>query len=103
MKKNAYTDLICKGFCSFYKEGKEELTCGTYDFLERNLTLKELEAAVLGLDKTPDYSSDEYIMRVICSRCAFLEGDCDFRLGLDSPACGGYVIIESLTRLRRAF
>lgn len=96
MKEIAYTDLICRRFCSFYSEGKEEMTCETYNFLARNLTVSELESLIHGISKTPDLSSDDYIRVVICSRCDFLGGDCDFREGRESPPCGGYVIIENL-------
>ncbi len=41
MKDKDYTSIICKGFCSFYREGKEDLSCGTYLFLRNNLTLCE--------------------------------------------------------------
>lgn len=98
MKTGAFTELICKGFCSFYKEGKEELTCETYNFLARNLTVGELRMAVQGMDKTPDLSFDDNIRRVICCRCDFLKEGCDFRGGRRSPPCGGYVIIENLLK-----
>lgn len=98
MKEDAYTELICKGFCSFYREGKEELTCETYNFLVRNLTEGELRGMIQGIERTPDLSCDDYIKDVICGKCDFLEGDCDFRGGRVSPPCGGYVIIESLRR-----
>lgn len=98
MKEDAYTELICKGFCAFYREGKEELTCETYNFLVRNLTKRELKRFIQGIAKTPDYFSDDYIRAVICNRCNFLKGDCDFRAERISPPCGGYVIIENLRR-----
>lgn len=98
MKDAVFTDLICKGFCSFYKEGKEEFTCGAYNFLVRNLTEKELIKSISNIEKNPDLSFDDYIKSTICSRCEFLKEDCDFRAGKDSPACGGYVVIEKLLR-----
>ncbi|MFN3395347.1 MAG: hypothetical protein ACK4Z9_00950 [Thermodesulfovibrionales bacterium] len=98
MKDAAFTDLICKGFCSFYKEGKEEFTCGAYNFLVRNLTEKELSNQSVNMEKTPDLSFDDYIKSTVCSRCEFLKEDCDFRAGKHSPPCGGYVVIEKLMR-----
>lgn len=96
MKSEAYTELICQGFCSFYKPGKEELTCETYNFLVRNLTEVELKRAIQGIDKTADFSCDDYIREAVCSRCDFLKEDCDFRGGRISPPCGGYIIVENL-------
>lgn len=98
MKKAAYTELICKGFCSFYREGRDELTCETYNFLARNLTASELKSLIHGISKTPDLSFDDYIKNTICIRCEFLKEDCDFRAGKQSPPCGGYVVIEKLLR-----
>lgn len=98
MKEPRFTELICKGFCSFYREGKEEMTCETYNFLTRNLTVSELEGLIHGISKTPDLSFDDYIKSNICSRCEFLKEDCDFRAGKHSPPCGGYVVIESLAK-----
>lgn len=98
MKEAAYTDLICKGFCSFYREGKEEFTCGAYEFLVKNLTERELRNLTISTVWSHDLSSDDYIERIICRRCDFYKEDCDFRAGKKSPPCGGYVIIESLRR-----
>lgn len=98
MKKEVYTELICKGFCSFFKEGKEDMTCETYNFLVRNLTERELRCLIMSINKTADLSSDDYIKSNICDRCEFLKEDCDFRAGKESPPCGGYVVIEGLRR-----
>jgi hypothetical protein len=100
VKKGDYTDIICKGFCTFYKSGKEELTCGTYDFIFGNLTPAELESAIQGIAPTPDFTCDTKIQGLICEKCAFTIDGCDFRDGLDAPPCGGYTIIEWL--LKRA-
>lgn len=98
MKEALFTELICRKFCSFYKEGKEELTCETYNFLVRNLTKGELGSLIEGMSKTIDLSSDDFIKGTICNSCEFFKNDCDFRAGLASPPCGGYVILENLRR-----
>src|SRR5208283_4934343 len=101
MKDKDYTSFICKGFCSFYREGKEELCCGTYLFLKNNLTLRELRAA-LDLSKMDERSSehvfpaDEEIKSLVCDKCDFLADGCDFREDGSHPPCGGYSIIEIL-------
>jgi len=98
VKRNDYTDIICKGFCTFYKEDKEGLACGTYDFISRNLTPGELESAIRGIASTPDLTFDRKIQGLICEKCDFVIGSCDFREGLESPPCGGYTIIEWLLK-----
>lgn len=96
MKTGAFTDIVCKGFCRFYREGKENQACGTYDFLSRNLTASELASMVSAIHLKPDFSQDEEIMSLACMQCDFLADGCDFREGLDAPACGGYTILASL-------
>lgn len=98
MKTDRYTDIICRGFCSFYRGGREELTCGSYRFLVGNLTLTELKVLASGAGKQPDLSADEEICSLVCNLCDFLTDGCDFRAGLDSPPCGGYTIVEALLK-----
>ena len=98
MKKNNYTDIICRRFCRFYKGGREELTCGTYNFLLRNLTAGELKSSVLSVKSRAGFPLDEELRALACEQCDFLADGCDFRAGLDSPPCGGYAIIEQLLR-----
>ena len=98
MKKDDYTDIICKGFCTFYKSGKKELACETYDFISRNLTPGELESAIQRIPSTPDFTLDKKVKGLICEKCGFMTDGCDFREGLESPPCGGYTIIEWLIK-----
>jgi len=101
MKDKDYACFICKGFCSFYKEGKEDLCCGTYLFLKNNLTLRELRS-VLDLSKMASRPSgyvspaDDEIKRLVCDKCDFLVDGCDFREDGSHPPCGGYKIIDML-------
>ncbi|MGO9013704.1 MAG: hypothetical protein ACLQF0_01875 [Dissulfurispiraceae bacterium] len=103
MKDKDYTSIICKGFCSFYREGKEDLSCGTYLFLRNNLTLCELRS-VLVLSKMDDlpsgnvFPADEEIKRLVCDKCDFLVDGCDFREDGSHPPCGGYSIIAMLLK-----
>lgn len=98
VKKKDYTDIICKRFCTFYKSGKEGLTCGTYDFISRNLTPGELESATQSITPTPDLTHDKKIKELICEKCDFVLDGCDFREGLEAPPCGGYTLIEWLLK-----
>lgn len=93
---------VCKNFCAFYKPGKEVMKCGSFEFLQRNLTggeVRKIAIQVLGKksqrqgqDKAPDNS----IRKLVCSKCDFLKDGCDYRAGLDSPPCGGYAIMAHL-------
>ncbi len=101
MKDKEYTGMICKNFCSFYKEGKEDLLCGTYLFLRKNLTPRELSSAIKlsGRRKHPTAGAspaDEEIKSLVCRKCDFLVDGCDFRENGSQPPCGGYYIIEML-------
>lgn len=91
------TELICGRFCAFYKPGnKEEMMCGTFDFLARNLSPGELRRASDLAGPECTFSVDDKIRGLVCSRCEFAVDGCDFRAGLDSPPCGGYNIVEAL-------
>lgn len=105
MKDRTYTDIICKGFCSYFSEGKEELFCGCYQFLRQNFTSKELSLLSVSLGKSNDRqfqqenintSSDDEIKRTACSKCDFLVGGCDFAENRSGPPCGGYIVLNSL-------
>jgi hypothetical protein len=98
MKSEEYTRIICRGFCKFYREGKEELVCGTYDFLVRNLTAGELRSVIRNIPPEPDFSHDQEIRTLVCEKCDFVADGCDFREGLDAPPCGGYPIIVGLLK-----
>jgi|Deesub1362A_J573_1020465.scaffolds.fasta_scaffold00045_148 hypothetical protein len=110
MKNRRYTELICKRFCSFYKPGKERLKCGTYTFLQRNLSTGELTQVVKKTPSGYDFSEDATIKTLICRKCSFVADDCDFRAskiattsqigkgkGTVSP-CGGYSIVAQLLK-----
>lgn len=98
MRKDIGRRLVCKKFCKFYKPGKkEEMKCGTYDFLSRNLTRGELLLACRYTGPS-DRAMDREISSMICSRCDFREDGCDYRDGLAFPPCGGYMVVESLLK-----
>jgi hypothetical protein len=92
--------LVCKKFCPFYKQGMKRMKCGSYSFLERNLTHRELDWVAGRTPKKYDLSADKQIKSLVCEKnCGFYStGDCDFRLGFDSPPCGGYAIMENLLK-----
>ena len=101
MKAERYTEVICKRFCKFYKPGKDRLACGAYDFLAENLSAGELSKMADYGGVSPDFSVDAIIRGLACERCEFRIDGCDFRAGLNSPPCGGYVLIERLLKTSR--
>jgi hypothetical protein len=76
MSGQAHRELICKGFCSFYRPGKEELKCGAYAFLERTLSTGELQSTARRANLRPDVSLDSEMRKLVCERCDFLNGGC---------------------------
>lgn len=94
---------VCKKFCAFYKPDKVGMKCGTLEFLERNLTGRELMAFVEKSTVLEAASrGDELIKHLVCeSACDFYRtDDCDFRLGKQSPPCGGYAVVATLINHR---
>ncbi|MBI3814397.1 MAG: hypothetical protein HY279_08035, partial [Nitrospinae bacterium] len=89
--KKSLIDLICKGYCKFYKESKdEELSCEGFKFFERFFHLPANNP-----DKK-DYPSvfqyDSILMDILCKKCDFLIGGCDYRDEehlSSAPPCGG--------------
>lgn len=51
MKDKIYTEIICKGYCKYYKKGREDLHCNGYVFLRDNFTPYELK---IMLDSSKD-------------------------------------------------
>jgi hypothetical protein len=101
MKENAYVNIICRGFCSFYKEGKEEIQCGGYQFLKTQLTLSELHLLAEQIDKPIDISrqippENDALSALVCRQCDFLIDGCDYSENRSGPPCGGYIMISRL-------
>ncbi len=98
MKDRAYTEIICKSYCTYYKGDKEDLRCGTYLFLERHLTAAELRILLPSLRPSTesDFSQDDDMKKLVCERCDLLIDGCDFREDRSGPPCGGYALIERL-------
>jgi phosphohistidine phosphatase len=98
MKEDSYTDIICKRFCAFYREGKEEFQCGTYLYLKEQFSAEDLRSFLADMPEHPDHTEDDLILSIVCNKCDFLVDGCDYREGLDSPPCGGYIIVEHLIK-----
>lgn len=93
---DTYREVVCKGLCSFYKEGRDK-GCGTFTYLKRNLSPGEVRLFASGL-KAPDFSRDNDLRHLACYKCDFLADGCDFRQGSSTNPCGGYSLIESLLK-----
>lgn len=107
MKEDGYTELICRGFCRYFKPDRETIQCGAYNLLRRHLSTEELEAHIApyrGADlPLPDRDVDEEIRALACAACEFLVDGCDFREDRSGPPCGGYYIIGKLLKDRDSF
>jgi len=90
------TEIICRRYCRYYKEGKEDLLCGTYMYLAARYSALELKRAPEEI--TPDFSGDAYILEKICRGCEFFIDGCGFREGSPGPPCGGYYLVEWLRK-----
>ena len=91
--------VVCERLCVFYKPEKEEMKCGTMEFLERNLTRTEiLSFAGRARPLVEASAHDDEIRHMVCeSVCEFWKtDDCDFRLGKPSAPCGGYSVVAAL-------
>lgn len=97
LRARSYENIICEGRCPYYDPGKERMKCGAYEFIERNLSLLELEKTEIGPETAPASPGlDGLIMDMACKRCEFLLGGCDYRSGLPAPPCGGYLVLAQL-------
>lgn len=101
MKEQIYADIICKGFCKYYKKGKEDIHCNGYELLRKNLTPDELKAfaalSKIGADiKNQIPPRNRKLERLVCKKCEFLVDGCDFSDNRSGPPCGGYNIIRNL-------
>lgn len=102
MKDKIYTDIICKGFCKYYKKGKEEIHCNSYIFIRNNFTPHELKilldnSAAERPAALPHYSTkDEKLLELVCKKCDFFVDGCDYTDNRSGPPCGGYLIIKRL-------
>lgn len=99
MKEDAYTDIICRGFCKYYKGGREELHCKGYEVLMSNFTPRELQSLIALsdihhgniVDTIP--SENEELRNSVCGQCEFFIDGCDYADDRSGPPCGGYILL----------
>ncbi|RMF96629.1 MAG: hypothetical protein D6734_03425 [Candidatus Schekmanbacteria bacterium] len=110
MKDDEIIEKICKPFCSFYKEGKEEMLCKGAEILKEilsKLPQKRFHNYFKGDVLCPKiiYQNGEMLER-ICRQCNFYISGCDFTdpdFKGYSPPCGGYIAIVCLIREEKIF
>jgi hypothetical protein len=98
-----YNSLICRSFCFFYKEGKENIACGGYEMLKKQLTPTELRLLTAQIGKHKKTSNkippaNKLLAEMVCKHCDFRIDGCDFAENRSGPPCGGYILIEKLTQ-----
>ncbi|MBF0567291.1 MAG: hypothetical protein HQK95_00345 [Nitrospirae bacterium] len=97
MKDELHTQLICKGFCEFYSEGKDSMLCKAYEAVRDAIPVERLQEILEKSQTTsPTFAFDTFIRGHICAECDFRVDGCDYADGLNSPPCGGYKVIELL-------
>ena len=104
MKEEIYTDIICKSFCSYFKQGKEDMNCGGYRVLINNFTIAELRKLADLPDNKDEIKrwippDDETLFSLVCSKCDFAIDGCDYKENRSGPPCGGYILIERLVKM----
>jgi|SRR3989338_1161246 len=97
--KKHLIDLVCRGYCKFYKESKnEELACEGFRFFERSFS--PLLADNTNKYNTPEtFKYDSVLMDILCKKCDFLIDGCDYRdenyHGKATP-CGGFILLHRI-------
>ena len=105
MKNEDLITKICIPFCSFYKEGKEEMLCRGADIFRRIFSHSRGKYFLSLFDRNeicPSviYQTGEFLEKV-CKNCEFYITGCDFTdpdFKRYSPPCGGYIAIVSLIK-----
>ncbi|HMK60536.1 MAG TPA: hypothetical protein VK452_05245 [Dissulfurispiraceae bacterium] len=103
MKGQIFIDIICKRFCRYFKNGKEEMYCGGYRVLVENFTASELQQLADMVCETNDIKNhipayDENLFNLVCKSCDFRIDGCDYRDNRSGPPCGGYIMIDQLVK-----
>lgn len=95
--------LICRPFCRFFKEDKDEaLACEGFNFIIKVMDRLPLER-LRNLQKNipARFEHDALLREVLCDRCEFLIDGCDFRdpaCDYKAEPCGGYLLLDTLLK-----
>ena len=97
--KKHLIDLVCKGYCKFYKESKnEELACEGFRFFERSFSPPSIDNTnKYNLPETFKY--DSVLMNILCKKWDFLVDGCDYRdekYHGEATPCGGFILLNKI-------
>lgn len=97
--KKHLIDLICKGYCKFYRKNKDEkLSCEGFNFFEKSFTPFSINST--GKYNIPsNFKYDSILMNILCKKCDFLIDGCDYRdKSCHNRAfpCGGFILLNKL-------
>ncbi len=100
MRKNeALIRTLCRPYCRYYKQGKnEDLLCRGAVVVER--LILSGKSIVPPVRKKQQHhaapSIRELVVNCLCAACAFRQNDCDFAEDGTSEPCGGFVLLLGL-------
>jgi hypothetical protein len=106
--KKHLIDLVCKGYCKFYKESKnEELACEGFRFFERLISSPTdnttpsppLSRGNSEKSNPPVFQHDSILMDILCKKCDFLIDGCDYRdekYHANASPCGGFILLHRI-------
>lgn len=83
---------ICKNYCPYYREGKEDVghCFPVLLFCDKELTYKDVKTA---------NEIKRSLVELFCLRCEFYPEDCDFHaLENTGSPCGGYIYFYHLLK-----
>lgn len=94
MDKKDLEQVLCPGFCSYYRPGKdEELACRGFSVIWQ-LVADGRDISFIRAGQPPSPDVEELLRRELCSSCPYEEQDCDFAEGKDdAPPCGGFLCL----------
>lgn len=102
-KRSQVVKLICECSCPFFKGGKkEDKACQGLVFFNQYLNVERIEEvySIVGKEISAwRFVDRNFMYRILCRRCPFLIGGCDFRdpeYQGESFPCGGYMILAEL-------
>ncbi len=100
MRKNeALICTLCRPYCRYYKQGKnEDLLCRGAVVVER-LILSGKSIVPSGEKKHRHHAAPsirELVVNHLCAVCAFRQHDCDFAKDGTSEPCGGFLLLLEL-------
>ncbi|MGD8353427.1 MAG: hypothetical protein PVJ01_04600 [Pseudomonadota bacterium] len=98
----AAVGVTCLGYCEYYKGDDGEESCGGLNAVKKGIAGGKIGLAELShlLDAKPGPARRSgCLINEMCSKCSYVEGDCDFMATsppADATPCGGYRLLQAL-------